>query len=190
MMAEHAAPNPGASRPSGHALDITSLPRHSAVVPIEFLDLLAPLDDGWVPWSPDVETGRWDDGGSLAESPVDVAATFEGAVWRTTRTDDSFGLTGLRFRTGATVPRHRHDQDLLLLVVGGVLSVRFVDGDGDDVSDQVARLEAGQFAVIEADTVHSLVAGDDGATVLTCWPLRVPEVGTTWCDDPAWQTGP
>ena len=158
-------------------------------MPIEFLDLLAPLDAGWAPLSVDAgATGmRWSDGGSLAEAPVDVAATFAGAAWCSTGIDESFGMSGVRLRAGFTVPRHHHDRALLVQVFGGTLTIRSREvAAGSDGDEQVDVLQAGQFSVIEADTVCSLAAGGDGVTFLTSWPLREPEGTTTWHPDDAW----
>jgi quercetin dioxygenase-like cupin family protein len=154
------------------------------VVPIEFLDLLAPLDAGWEPLSPDTgPRATWSDGGSLADAPVDVAATFDGAAWRSTSIDPSFGLTGVRLRGGFTVPAHRHNRSLLLLVFGGAVTVRFAEPDTDE---QEAQVGSGQFCVIEAETVYSLTAVGDGATFLSSWPNEAPELETTWYPGHAW----
>lgn len=158
-------------------------------MPIEFLDLLAPLDAGWVPSSLDAgDAARWSEGGALADAPVDVAATFAGAAWRSTAIDASFDLTGVRLRGGFTVPRHHHDRALLLQVFGGTLTIRSreVEALGGPGEDEVVELRAGQFSVIEAGTVCSLTAGSDGVTYLTSWPLREPQGATTWYPDAAW----
>ena len=159
-------------------------------MPIEFLDLLAPLDAGWAPLSFDggAPGMRWSEGGSLAEAPVDLAATFDGAAWCSTGIDESFGMNGVRLRAGFVVPRHHHDRALLLQVFGGKLTIRSreLDAAGSDVDEQVDVLRAGQFSVIEADTLCSLSAGPDGVTFLTSWPLREPEGTTTWHPDAAW----
>jgi quercetin dioxygenase-like cupin family protein len=144
--------------------------RHSAEVPIEFLDLLASGDDdGWVPLTPD------------------PAATIDGDAWRSTSIDADFGLDGVRLAAGTVVERHRHNCDLLLLVFDGDLTVRFVesspDGAGSDERDAVVR--AGAFARIDAGTEHSLLAGGDGATFLSSWPNDPPPIETLWSTDPA-----
>jgi quercetin dioxygenase-like cupin family protein len=154
-------------------------------VPIEFLDLLD--GGGWQPLVPDVGVGSvWSEGGSLAEAPVDVEATFAGAVWRATGIDPTFGLTGVRLRKGFRVPRHHHDQGLLILVFEGSLVVASSDGCSDAEPHEQAVLGPGQFCVIEADTAYSLTAGPAGATFLTSWPQDARERVTCWHPDPAW----
>ena len=178
------------SRPTGHWLDSAGQARQSANVPIEFLDLLDPVvDHDWEPLSPD--PGRvgalWDDGGSLADAPVDVAATFDGAAWRSTRLDDDFGLTGVRLRGGFTVPTHRHNRDLLLLVFGGEVTIRYEDVDAGN--EHLTQVGAGQFCIIEAETPYSLTAAAVGATFLGSWPQEAPDLVTCWYPDPAWVPG-
>lgn len=161
-------------------------------MPIEFLDLLDPVvDHDWEPLSldPARSGATWADGGSLADAPVDVAATFRGAAWSSTRIDASFGLTGVRLRSGFAVPRHRHDADLLLLVFGGDITIRSAE-DGDDTADDdvesTVQVGAGQFCRIDADTRYSLTAGASGVTFLSSWPQDVVDVVTQWFPDPAW----
>ena len=162
-------------------------------MPIEFLDLLG--GGGWEPLSPDVGAGSvWSEGGSLLNAPVDPAATFEGAMWRATRIDPTFGLTGVRLRDGFRVPLHHHDRSLLIIVFGG--SVTLATGAGcadqsDGAEEQAeqaeqAELGSGQFCVIEAGTAYSLTAGPDGATFLISWPQGEQERVTCWHPDPAW----
>ncbi|NLD77381.1 MAG: cupin domain-containing protein [Acidimicrobiales bacterium] len=148
-------------------------------MPIEFLDILA--DDGWVarPVDPAAPDALWSEGGSLADAPVDVAATFAGRSVSTAM-DPTFALDGIRLAPGFAIPRHRHDQQVLRIVFGGTLEVRS--------DDEVAQLRAGQFCVIDAGTVHSVVAGPDGATYTESWHLEAPPVQTTWHPDPAWVT--
>ncbi len=153
------------------------------VVPIEFLDLLA--DDGWEPFVLDAQRdgATWSEGGTLAEAPVDVAATFDGAVRRATRIDPTFGMTGVRLAPGARVPRHRHDRSLLLLVFGGAVTVEHEDEDGAVASAEVGT---GRFCVIDEDTPHALVAGLGGATLLASLPQPAEGVATCWYPDEAW----
>ena len=78
--------------------------RARSAVPIEFIDLLD--DDGWEPMPVDQTspTYLWNDGGLLADAPVDMEATFNGAMWRQRKVDRSFNLDGLRCRPNFTVP--------------------------------------------------------------------------------------
>ena len=157
-------------------------------MPIDFLDLLG--GGGWEPLSPGAGPGAvWSEGGSLADAPVDVAATFDGAMWRATRIDPTFGLTGIRLREDFRVPLHHHDQSLLLIVCGGSIAVATetgCDAAGADDGPEQAELGAGQFCVIEAGTACSLTAGPDGATFLISWPQGAQERTTCWHPDPAW----
>ena len=132
-------------------------------MPIEFLDLLdASDDDAWEPWRPQADAG---------EQLVD------GEAWESTRIDSSFGLTGVRLAPGTSVQRHRHNRSLLLLVFDGMLELSHLDDDGDETT---ALLRAGQFCVIDADTVHRLGAGPQGVIYLSSWPLEAPDLVTTW----------
>ncbi len=139
-------------------------------MPIEFLDLLDADDAAaWEPWPVADDPGRW---------------RCEGDAWRSTSIDPSFGLTGLRLAPGTTVPPHRHNRSLLVLVFDGSLEVahREISDDAAAALPEVetASLGAGQFCVVDAETEHRLSAGPDGATILTSWPLRAPELVTTW----------
>jgi len=157
-------------------------------VPIEFLDLLG--GGGWEPLPVDVGPAAvWSEGGSLAEAPVDVEATFRGALWRATDVDPTFGLTGVRVRDGFRIPVHHHDRSLLLIVFGGTLAVDTAAGCGPDAdvgSFESVDLGDGQYCVLEAGTAFSLTAGPEGVTFLASWPQGAPEPGTCWHPDPAW----
>ena len=142
-------------------------------MPIEFLDLLDADDAAWVPYSPPE--------GSPAEgSPVEGSPGphLDGEAWQSTRIDPSFGLTGIRLAPGTTVASHRHNRSLLLLVFDGSLEVTHHELDDDPTDETTVSLRAAQFCVIDADTVHRLTAGPDGATYLSSWPLRAPELET------------
>lgn len=149
-------------------------------MPIEFFDLLDV--EGWEPrpLDPFDAGARWSEGGSLADAPVDVAATFDGARWFATGIDPTFGLDGIRLAAGFAVPRHHHDQQVLRIVVGGSFAVVADDEDGP------ITVAAGQFCVIDPDTVHRIVAGPDGVTYTESWHLEAPDVTTTWHPDDAW----
>jgi mannose-6-phosphate isomerase-like protein (cupin superfamily) len=143
------------------------------VVPIEFLDLLAPLDTGWAPLH--VGTGSGDSpeppgDGWLTSAPAAVTATLDGVAWRSSGIDASFGLEGIRLGGGAAVPRSSHDRALLLLVFGGAVTVHSIDADA--VDEEHVELRAGQFCVVEADTTFRLAASAEGVTFLTSWPRR------------------
>jgi mannose-6-phosphate isomerase-like protein (cupin superfamily) len=165
-------------------------------VPIEFLDLLG--DGGWEPLAPDADApgARWSEGGALGDAPVDLAATFGGAVWRATRIDPTFGLTGIRLREGFRVPLHHHDHALVLIVFAGSCTVATELGCGSaesadhaavhESAAEGAELGAGQFCVIDAGTAYSLAAGSEGATFLASWAQGAESPVTCWHPDPGW----
>lgn len=166
-------------------------------MPIDFLDLLA--EDGWAQVSavPEGAAGSWcadrsgTDAAPLEQAPVDVAATFHGAR-RSTGIDPSFGLHGVRLAPGFVGPPRRHDQAVLMIVVGGTLVVRCEpDLDADDTDEAVDhRLRAGEFCIVDEATVHSVCAGDDGATYTECWPHGSEAVMTTWFQGDGWVARP
>ena len=158
-------------------------------MPIDFLDLLA--GDGWAPVRvvPEGSGADWAGGGTLADAPVDAAATFA-AVRRSTGIDPSFGLHGVRLPPSWCGPERRHDQPLLMIVFAGELVVREPsageDPDGADGSAPERTVGRGEFCVIDENTVHSISAGPDGATYTECWPQDVDGAGTTWYPGDAW----
>jgi hypothetical protein len=143
---------------------------HLRCVSIDFFDLLGV--DGWVTLAPDPLDAAhlWIDGRPLAEAPVDVGATFDGALWQSTKIDPSFNLQGLRSRPGFTVPRRHLNLRLLTIVIGGSLVVR----------DR--RVGPGQFFVVGAGTPFSTSAGPEGATYLETWPEPAARLETYWHD--------
>ena len=65
-------------------------------------------DEGWTPMSidpADPSAASGVDGGPLADAPVDVAATFDGAMWRSTKIDPSFNLIGVQLPRRASRSR-------------------------------------------------------------------------------------
>ncbi len=151
-------------------------------MPIDFLDLLA--GDGWapVPVVPEGSGADWAGGGTLADAPVDAAATFA-AVRRSTGIDPSFGLHGVRLPAAWRGPERRHDQPLLMIVFTGEVVVQ-ERSEGGAVAER--RVGRGEFCVIDEGTVHSISAGPDGATYTECWPQDVDGAGTTWYPGDAW----
>lgn len=150
-------------------------------MPIDFLDLLD--GDGWAPAGLDPggldQSGhRWSEGGSLADAPVDVAKTFDGAVWHSTRIDLDFGLAGVRLRPGFVVPRCHHSLDVQRIVFGGSITVRHDEGE--------ATVGPGQFFLVQAGTPYVLVAGPDGVTYTESWPLKSEPPETCWYPGPEW----
>ena len=146
---------------------------------IEFFDLMA--EDGWEPTTYDQSSPNflWADGGSLADAPVDMAATFDGAVSRSSRVDGDFNMAGARCRPGFTVPWHHNNLRELIIVMGGEFTVEW----GDDGEHRT--IQAGDFWISDAGTKHTMTAGPEGVTYIETWPVWV-ELVTTWYDDPGW----
>lgn len=105
------------------------------------------------------------DEGWVPESPDDGGRLVSTAI------DPTFDLKGVRLRAGYEVGPQSHDQQVLRIVFGGSLELR---SEGE-----TAEVRAGQFCVVDADTVHSLVAGPDGVTYTESWHLEAPPVQTT-----------
>jgi hypothetical protein len=139
-------------------------------VSIDFFDLLDA--EGWVPLALDqlAPAYFWVDGRPLSEAPVDMGATFDGALWQSTKIDGAFNLQGLRCRSGFTVPRRHLNLRQLTIVIGGEL---IVGG---------RRVGAGQFFVVGAGTPFSTTAGPEGATYVETWPEPAARVETYWHD--------
>ena len=96
---------------------------------------------------PTSRSQHWIDGSPLADAPVDVAATFDGAMWRSTKIDPAFNLIGVKLRAGFTMPRHHQSLRQLVIVFGGELRV---EHGGED-----RTVGPGQFFVISAgDALH------------------------------------
>ncbi len=86
---------------------------------ITIADLLDEQD--WVPLSLDQQSFPsylWADGGTLADAPVDFAATFDGAMWMSRKPIEIpvFNRNPLRVRPHFVVPRHHHNFDEMLFV--------------------------------------------------------------------------
>ena len=129
-------------------------------VPIEFFNLLD--DEGWEPLPVD-QMGPvhfWNDGGLLADAPVDVKATFDGAMWRSTRVDRSFNLDGRRCVPNFTVPRHHHNMRALTIVFGGEFTVEW----DEDEQRSSRRVGSGEFWLSDAGTPYMMTAGPEGVT--------------------------
>lgn len=145
---------------------------------IDFFNLRG--DDGWVEVVVDAADPRqrWVDGRALHDAPIDVEATFAGAMWRSTKVDPTFNLFGLRCRPGFTVPLHHLDMRELIIVFGGELEIEYVDGD----QVEQRRVEAGEFWVSDPGTPFMMTAGADGVTYFGNWPEAVAGLTTTWHD--------
>ncbi len=69
-------------------------------MPISFFDLLA--DEGWEPldFFQGDPTFYWNDGGFIANAPVDIAATLDGAIWRSTNVERGLPVAGTAHPAG------------------------------------------------------------------------------------------
>ena len=145
-------------------------------VPIEFCNLLD--DEGWTPLSVDQSspTYFWNDGGLLADAPVDMAATFAGGMWVSTKVDRSFNLNGLRCAPNYTVPRHHHNLRELIIVFGGEFTLEYDDGH----KQSSRRVGPGEFWISEAGTSYMMTAGPEGVTYVETWPEPMAQLETYW----------
>ena len=122
----------------------------------------------------------WNDGGKFADAPVDIAKTFDGAMWASTRIESAFKWRGRRIRSDFTVPKRHHNLPQLILVVDGELTVGTDDGKGTD------HVRAGGFFTAEAGTPYVLTAGPKGVIYTECWDEPMSLVETTWHEDSHW----
>lgn len=145
---------------------------------IEFFDLLS--SEGWEPISYDRHNPHhfWDGGGSLADAPVDIEASFEGATWRSTRVDPDFTMGGIRVKPNFTFPWHSHNLRQLIILNGGELTVTAADGESK-------ALAPGDFWISEANSKHTMTAGPEGAVFVETWPVWV-QLKTTWYPGDGW----
>jgi len=148
-------------------------------VAIDYFCLLgdATNAEGWVPMTidPASRSQHWIDGTPLAGAPVDVAATFDGAMWRSTKIDPAFNLIGVKLRGGFTMPRHHQSLRQLVIVFGGELRV-------EHGGDEARTVGPGQFFVISAAMPYTVTAGPSGATFVETWPEPVTKLETYWHD--------
>jgi quercetin dioxygenase-like cupin family protein len=152
------------------------LPGQDCLVPIDFFDLLG--GEGWERLAVDQTSPGyfWDEGGLLADAPVDMAATFEGGMLVSTRVDRSFNLNGLRCAPGFTVPRHHHNLRELIIVFGGEFTVEY----GDRGEEGCRRVGPGEFWISDAGTAYLMTAGPEGVTYIETWPEPVALLETYW----------
>jgi len=161
-------------------LTVASSARNIRFVPIKFFDFND--DDGWIPLTVDEAdaTFYWADGGFVTAAPVDMAATFDGAIWSSTNLEPPFGMRGRRLRAGFTVPTRHHNLDQLMVVVAGEMTV--------DVAGEKHTVAKDDFWSADANTPYSLTAGPAGVTYFESWPIALSPtlLETYWHDDPHW----
>jgi hypothetical protein len=151
-------------------------------VPIAFFDLLA--DDGWEPlqFDPADPTFYWNGGGWMTSAPVDIAATFDGAMWGSDHVEREFKWRGRKIRPGFTVPKRHHNLRQLMILVGGELDIEY----GED--NEKAHLSGcGAFWVAEKWVPYTMTAGPEGVTYLEGWTESIPVAETHWHDDRNWK---
>jgi hypothetical protein len=156
--------------------------RKHRLVPIAFFDLLA--DDGWEPlqFDPADPTFYWNDGGWMTSAPVDIAATFDGAMWASTNVEREFKWRGRKIRPGFTVPKRHHNLRQLMILVGGELDVEY----GED-NEKAHLSKVGEFWVAEKWVPYTMTAGPAGVTYLESWTEPIEVVDTHWHDDRNWK---
>lgn len=93
--------------------------------------------------------------GSFEQLPADRA--HEG-VTRRSFSSARATVTSYTFSPGAQFPLHRHPQEQITLIQTGEVELR--------VGENVDRLSAGEWSVIEPDVEHGITAGPEGAAVV------------------------
>ncbi len=151
-------------------------------MPISFFDLLD--DDGWEPlqFDPADPSFYWNDGGFMTTAPVDITATFDGAMWHSTQVEPAFKWRGRRIRADFTVPRRHHNIRQLMIVIGGSIDVEY----GEEGAE-TRRIGPGEFWVAEAGVPYTLTVGPEHVTYLECWTEPMSLAETYWHDDGHWK---
>jgi mannose-6-phosphate isomerase-like protein (cupin superfamily) len=148
-------------------------------VTIESFSVLS--DEGWFDMPVDVQpTYLWNDGGLLADAPVDFAKTFENKMQVSSNVDRSFNLNGLRCVPDFMVPRHHHNLDELIIVLGGEFTVSW----GPDGAEEGSRtIGPGEFWITTAGTPYTMTSGPQGVTYIETWPEPQEKLETYWHHD-------
>lgn len=129
------------------------------------------------------DTYLWEDGGLLADAPVDFPATFADNMQLSTTPIDimAFNRNPLRVKPGFVVPRHSHNIDETVLVLQGEYTIEY--GPLDDLSSVVVR--PGQFFTSRAGTAYTMTAGAQGVIYIETWAVPVSNLKTFW-EDRGW----
>ncbi|MFI6466997.1 cupin domain-containing protein [Streptomyces sp. NPDC050538] len=148
---------------------------------LTFGDLVEDAD--WVPMGLEQQGHPqyfWNDGGLLRDAPVDFAATFDGAMWVTTKPIEvaRFNRNPLRVRPDFTVPRHHHNVDEMLFVFAGEYHIEHYESG----EPQTVRVGPGDIFLSRAGTPYTMTAGPEGVTYIETWPKPVRELETYWHD--------
>ncbi|WP_232838569.1 cupin domain-containing protein [Streptomyces geranii] len=150
-----------------------------------FDDLVA--DSDWLPMDLDQQhfpSYFWHAGGLLRDAPVDFRATFDGAMWVTSKPIDMprFNRNPLRVRAHFTVPRHHHNMDEMLFVLAGEYSIEYDEDEDQGGGTRTVRVGPGDFFLSRAGTPYTMTAGPEGVTYIETWPKPVTELQTYWHD--------
>lgn len=154
------------------------------IVTMTFGDLIDQAE--WVPMELNQQhmpSYFWNDGGLLADAPVDFAETFRDGMFVSAEPVDMmrFGRNPLRVRPNFTVPRHHHNVDELLIVLKGEYSIEYdVDEPGGETKTVVVR--PGDLFISRAGTAYTMTAGPEGVSYIETWPGSVTELKTYWHD--------
>lgn len=118
----------------------------------------------------------------MTTSPVDIAATFDGAMWHSANVEPAFQWRGRRIRPGFTVPKRHHNLRQLTIVVGGSIDVGYGADDAE-----ARRIGPSEFWVAEPGVPYTVTAGPEGVTYLECWNGSMTLAETYWHDDVHWK---
>jgi quercetin dioxygenase-like cupin family protein len=145
---------------------------------IEFFDLNA--TEGWEPVAFDQSNANnlWSDGGRLADAPVDVAKTLNGARQRSLRVDSDFVMAGARWKADFTTPWFSSNLRQLFILMGGEFTIESETGDKKTIG-------LGEFVIIPADEKVRLTTGSEGVVYVETWPVWVQQ-NTTWHAGEGW----
>jgi mannose-6-phosphate isomerase-like protein (cupin superfamily) len=140
-------------------------------------------DDDWVPMSLDQQGNPsyfWEDGRLLADAPVDFRATFDGAMWVTSKPIDlpAFNRNPLRVRPNFVVPRHHHNIDETIFIFKG----EYIIEHGDAGNPESVHVRPGCFFTSRAGTPYTMTAGPEGVTYIETWGVPVTKLKTVWYD--------
>jgi hypothetical protein len=163
-----AIPQVSSSRLAEHTVDRCRRPDNYVQCAYFFFDLLA--EDGWEPleFFQGDPTFYWNDGGFVANAPVDIAATLDGAIQRSTSVESAFRWQGRRVRPNFTVPKRHYNHPVLTIVNGGQMTVEY----GKDSIVETREIGPGEFWTGDPLVPFTVASGPEGVTYLECWDLQ------------------
>lgn len=121
----------------------------------------------------------------MTSAPVDIAATFDGAMWASANVEPAFKWRGRRIRPGFTVPKRHHNLRQLMIVVGGSVDIEY--GENGENGDRVRLNGPGEFWIAEAGVPYTMTVGQEPVTYLECWTEPIALAETYWHDDKNWK---